>query len=204
MQIIAGELRGRRLHAPRDSRTRPTSGRAREALFSWLGWRIEGASVADLFAGSGALGIEALSRGAVHALFVENAPAALRALRRNLEELELGASARVLSQDVRRALPSLARERAAFDVVFADPPYAAREWMGLAEQREFVELLCPGGVLVVERARRGAAEPAARIVHGLRELVLRESRSYGETVLDWYDLRDPAEGNGERSEETEA
>jgi 16S rRNA (guanine(966)-N(2))-methyltransferase RsmD len=149
--------------------------------------------VADLFAGSGALGIEALSRGAAHALFVENSAHALRALRRNIEELDVVTQARVLAQDVRRALPALVRERAEFDVIFADPPYAAREWMGLAEQREFVELLCPGGVLVVERARRGAPEPAAHVVHGLRELVLRESRGYGETMFDWYDLREETE-----------
>jgi len=200
MQIISGELGGRRLHTPRDARTRPTSGRAREALFSWLGFRVDGATVADLFAGCGALGIEALSRGAAHAVFVENAPAALRALRRNLDELDLAASARVLAWDVRRALPALRREDVAFDIVLADPPYAAAEWKGLAEQREFVELLSPGGVLVIERARRGFQDPAPRIAHGQRELVLRESRGYGETMFDWYDLRDPSDAPGEEAE----
>ena len=117
MRVIAGEFKGRRLHAPRGARTRPTADRVREALFSMLG-DVSGARVLDLYAGSGALGIEALSRGAETALFVERDQAALAALRRNLDAV--GAHADVRRQDVLRFL---ARPEGTFDLVFCDPPY---------------------------------------------------------------------------------
>jgi 16S rRNA (guanine966-N2)-methyltransferase len=117
MRVIAGEFKGRRLHTARGTGTRPTADRVREALFSMLG-DVSGARVLDLYAGSGALGIEALSRGAGSALFVERDRGALAALRRNLDAV--GADAEVRSQDV---LGFLARADGVFDLVFCDPPY---------------------------------------------------------------------------------
>jgi 16S rRNA (guanine966-N2)-methyltransferase len=117
VRIVAGEFKGRRLHAPRGARTRPTADRVREALFSMLG-DVTGARVLDLYAGSGALGIEALSRGAEAAVFVERDPRALAALRRNLDAVD--AVAEVRQQDVVRFL---ARPEGKFDLVFCDPPY---------------------------------------------------------------------------------
>jgi 16S rRNA (guanine966-N2)-methyltransferase len=117
MRVVAGEFMGRRLHAPRGARTRPTADRVREALFSMLG-DVSGARVLDLYAGSGALGIEALSRGAASAVFVERDRRALAALRRNLAVV--GAEAAVRPQDVARFL---ARPEGMFDLVFCDPPY---------------------------------------------------------------------------------
>ena len=117
MRVVAGEFKGRRLVAPRGSRTRPTADRVREALFSMLG-DVAGARVLDLYAGSGALGIEALSRGAESAVFVERDRAALSALERNLEAT--GAPGEVRRQDVARFL---ARPEGTFDLVFCDPPY---------------------------------------------------------------------------------
>jgi 16S rRNA (guanine966-N2)-methyltransferase len=117
VRVIAGEFKGRRLHTARGSRTRPTADRVREALFSMLG-DVSGARVLDLYAGSGALGIEALSRGAETAVFVERDQAALSALRRNLDAV--GAHADVRRQDVVRFL---ARPAGTFDLVFCDPPY---------------------------------------------------------------------------------
>jgi 16S rRNA (guanine966-N2)-methyltransferase len=117
VRVVAGAFKGRRLHAPRGHRTRPTADRVREALFSILG-PVEGLRVLDLYAGSGALGIEALSRGAGSALFVERDRGALAALRRNLDAV--GADAEVRSQDV---LGFLARADGVFDLVFCDPPY---------------------------------------------------------------------------------
>src|SRR5499427_9858939 len=96
MRVVSGELRGRRLLAAPGRETRPTSDRAKAGLFDWIGPRVAGARVLDLFAGTGALGIEALSRGAREAVFVERSRGALRALRRNLDELALGERARVL------------------------------------------------------------------------------------------------------------
>ena len=117
MRVVAGAFKGRPLRAPRGLRTRPTADRVREALFSMLG-DVQGARVLDLFAGSGALGIEALSRGATAATFVESDPAALTAIHRNLDAV--GAEAEVRRQD---ALRFLARSRQAYDLVFLDPPY---------------------------------------------------------------------------------
>jgi 16S rRNA (guanine966-N2)-methyltransferase len=117
VRVVAGEFKGRRLQAPRGARTRPTADRVREALFSMLG-DVSGARVLDLYAGSGALGIEALSRGAESAVFVERDRAALAALERNLEAT--GARGQVRRQDVARFL---ARSEGTFDLVFCDPPY---------------------------------------------------------------------------------
>jgi 16S rRNA (guanine966-N2)-methyltransferase len=117
MRVVAGEYRGRRLQAPRGTSVRPTSDRVREALFSILG-DIEGLRVLDLFAGSGALAIEALSRGAASATLVENDRAALDAIRANLAPLE-GANAEIVRAD---ALAWLGGRRGPFDLVFADPP----------------------------------------------------------------------------------
>jgi len=130
LRVVSGEFKGRRLAAPRGSRTRPTADRVREALFSMLG-DVGGAHVLDLYAGSGALGIEALSRGADSAVFVERDPRAAAAIRRNLESL--GVEARVARQDV---LGFLGREQGPFDLVFCDPPYdsASRLSGALAER----------------------------------------------------------------------
>jgi 16S rRNA (guanine966-N2)-methyltransferase len=117
LRVVAGSFKGRRLVAPRGARTRPTADRVREALFSMLG-EVGGARVLDLYAGSGALGIEALSRGAESATFVDRDPRAVAAIERNLASL--GLEARVARQDVLRFL---ARTDGAFDLVFCDPPY---------------------------------------------------------------------------------
>jgi 16S rRNA (guanine966-N2)-methyltransferase len=117
LRVVAGKFKGRRLSAPRGTRTRPTADRVREALFSMLG-DVGGARVLDLYAGSGALGIEALSRGAEGVVFVERDAQALAAIERNLAAV--GAEATVVRQDVMRFL---ARADGAFDLVFCDPPY---------------------------------------------------------------------------------
>lgn len=125
MRVIGGADRGRRLAAPRGMRTRPTADRVREALFDILGPSVTGLRVLDLFAGTGAVGIEALSRGAARAVFVERDRAALRALRANLAALRLPHErARVVAGDVLSVIPALAPSEAAFDLVFLDPPYA--------------------------------------------------------------------------------
>ncbi|RMF11722.1 MAG: 16S rRNA (guanine(966)-N(2))-methyltransferase RsmD, partial [Alphaproteobacteria bacterium] len=123
MRIIAGRFKGRRLFAPRSDRIRPTTDRMRETLFNLLthgiGFPFDGARAADIFAGTGALGLEALSRGASHVTFVENHPASLALLADNVRALECETSARILRQDARR-LPTA---RDPFDLVFLDPPY---------------------------------------------------------------------------------
>jgi 16S rRNA (guanine966-N2)-methyltransferase len=122
MRIVGGELGGRRLAVPKDARVRPTSDRVREAWMSILGDALEGARVLDLFAGSGALGLEALSRGAVSAEFVEMHQASLEALRANVAALGVEDRATVRRGDAIRFVEKLAA--GAYDVAFADPPYA--------------------------------------------------------------------------------
>lgn len=138
LRIIGGDFRGRRLNFPDGRGLRPTADRVRETLFNWLQGQVRGRRVLDLFAGSGALGIEALSRGAAEVIFVEQARVAAAKLRENLALLEVGAAADVVQAD---ALRWLAGPRAPFDLVFLDPPFAA----GLLGNA--CELLESGGTL---------------------------------------------------------
>jgi 16S rRNA (guanine(966)-N(2))-methyltransferase RsmD len=174
MRVIAGDLGGRRLQAPRGSSTRPTSDRVREALFAMLG-ELGGARVLDLFAGSGALGIEALSRGAEQAVFVERDEPALRALAANLEALELGkARAQVRRAEARAALRIARRRKETYDLIFIDPPYSqARDW-GPELSAALPPLLRPAARVVVESDRRVPME---------LELALERERRYGDTSI---------------------
>jgi 16S rRNA (guanine966-N2)-methyltransferase len=169
VRVIAGELGGRRLRAPRGAATRPTSDRVREALFSMLG-DVGGLRVLDLFAGSGALGIEALSRGAAHATFVERSAPALAALRANLASLRLEARARVHAGDALTAL----RGAGPYDLVFLDPPYAAAEALASELSRALPAVLAAGARVVSESDRR--APPALA-------LPLARERRYGDTLI---------------------
>jgi 16S rRNA (guanine966-N2)-methyltransferase len=123
MRIIAGALRGRRIEAPEGLATRPTSDRLRETLFNVLAPRIQGAAFLDLYAGSGAVGVEALSRGARQVIFVERAPAALKVLRTNLEQLGLTSGYRVRAERAASFLRGPRADAMEFDLVFLDPPY---------------------------------------------------------------------------------
>lgn len=169
MRVVAGRFGGRRLTAPRGAATRPTADRVREALFSVLG-DVSGLTVLDLFAGSGALGIEALSRGAGSAVFVERAAPALAALRENLEAL--GIEAEVHRGDARAFARNAARDRRAYDLVFLDPPYREAEQIG--REAPLAELIAPGGRLVAESDRR-APLPI--------DLPISFERRYGDTVI---------------------
>jgi 16S rRNA (guanine966-N2)-methyltransferase len=153
MRIIAGAFGGRRLRAPRGRGVRPSGERLREAWFSILGPRLEGATVLDLFAGSGALGLEALSRGAEHADFVERRPSALAALRANITALGVAGRTAVHKRDALQFASALPPK--SYDVVFADPPYAtdaAHELVTCFRQSPF------GGVLGVEHAARESVD----------------------------------------------
>jgi 16S rRNA (guanine966-N2)-methyltransferase len=177
-RIIAGALKGRRLATPPGDRTRPTSDRVREALFNSLapGGDLEGLRFADLYAGSGAVGIEAISRGAEHALFVESHPLTAKLLRRNLADLAVG-DCLVISAPVEKALASAPAEP--YDIVFADPPYAVTDQAVAAMLESLVEhgWLAPDADVVVERAGRDASVPwPAKIAQD-------RVRRYGTTAL---------------------
>lgn len=173
MRVIAGRLGGRRLNAPVGRTTRPTSDRVREALFSMLG-DLHDASVLDLFAGSGALGIEALSRGARRAVFVERDPKALSTLRANLRSLGLDESeAHVRPGDALGALRTARARHETYDLVFLDPPYARSPELGEAVAAH-LPFVCPGGRVVVESDRRAPLE---------LPLPVLAKRRYGDTQI---------------------
>jgi 16S rRNA (guanine966-N2)-methyltransferase len=175
LRVIAGTLGGRRIQAPKGRSTRPTSDRVRESLFNLLGALPSEAIVLDLYAGSGALGIEALSRGAVHATFVERGHAARRTLRANLEALGLSSRARVVAGD---AMTSDAWARGPFDLIFADPPYDAAVQHRLVEKA--ASILRADGVVALEHSARGPAPEAPET------LALWKSRRYGDTEVTLY------------------
>ncbi|WP_437621733.1 16S rRNA (guanine(966)-N(2))-methyltransferase RsmD [Sorangium sp. So ce1151] len=179
MRVIAGRLGGRRLAAPRGEGTRPTADRVREALFSSLG-DVTGALVCDLYAGTGALGIEALSRGARRAVFVESGRPALATIRDNLAALGLDEAARVVPLPVERAL-DLLRDEGPFDLALLDPPYAALAKAAAAAARLAgpLGLLAPAGRLVLEHARR---DPSPAIAG----LTCAAVRTYGDTAVSFY------------------
>jgi 16S rRNA (guanine966-N2)-methyltransferase len=148
MRVVAGSARGRRLEAPPGHETRPTTDRVREAVFNalWSRGLVEDADALDLFAGSGALGIEALSRGAAHVTFVDDDPRARRAVERNLAATALADRATVVADRAQRFLARLPSPATRFDLAFCDPPYAFDGWAELLGQ-------LPADVVVVESDR---------------------------------------------------
>jgi 16S rRNA (guanine966-N2)-methyltransferase len=176
MRIIAGAARGRRLVAPAGDTVRPTADRVREALFSSLAPLLPGATVLDAFAGSGALGLEARSRGAAHVTLVEQDRRALVALRRNVDTVALGASD-VVAGDVLRMAATGRIAGAPFDLVLLDPPYALSEDQLARLLADLEASLAGGATVVVERA---ASAPAPRWPASLRAV---SERRYGSTRL---------------------
>jgi 16S rRNA (guanine966-N2)-methyltransferase len=180
-RIVAGAHGGRRLATPSGRATRPTSDRVREALFNSLAADVEltGARFADLYAGSGAVGLEAASRGAAHVLLVEADARTARTARANIDALGVVALVRLVVGRVENVVAS--RPEAPYDIVFADPPYAA----GDAELARVLDALAdngwlvPGATVVVERASRSRPPPWPTAVRPVR------GRRYGETTL-WY------------------
>jgi len=188
-RIIAGAHGGRRLAAPVGVQTRPTSDRVREAYFSALGTLtdVDGARFVDLYAGSGAVGLEALSRGAAYAMLVEADGRAARAIRDNIVTLRVGAAARLVTGKVAQVLAA-PPDGGPFDVVFADPPYAVSDDEVSEAQQALMDngWLAEGAVVTFERSTRTAVrgEPLSW-VDGITP---ERSRRYGETTL-WYGRR---------------
>lgn len=175
MRVIAGTYRGRPLVAPRGNATRPTADRVREALFSTLG-DMSGLEVLDLFAGSGALAIEALSRGAASATLVDSAASAITAIRRNLETLGMTADVRAASATAfLRTARSHGRQ---YDLVFLDPPYRRASSLGGELSIALAPVLATGARVVSESDRREPLE---------LELPLSDERVYGDTLIRIHD-----------------
>ena len=183
MRVVAGKWGGRTIRAPRGTSVRPTTDRVREAVFAILGDDVEGSVVLDLFAGTGAMAIESLSRGAAGAVLVESSPAALNALRANLAALE-AEDALCLPLDYREAVRRLSSKGRTFDLVFLDPPYGKGLVGQAAELLSRAGILAPGAVVVAERASR---DPADTLPAAWRE---RADRRYGDTRITLYDIPD--------------
>jgi 16S rRNA (guanine966-N2)-methyltransferase len=177
MRLTGGLDRGRRLFVPRGARTRPTAAKVREAIFNILG--PPPGPVLDLYAGTGALGMEALSRGAPEAVFVERDTAALSALRRNLRETGFEGRATVFGGDVRGALRRLAGREEKFSWVFLDPPYI-KETEGVLGELAGSDLLTACAVVIVEHDKRHPSPESIGC------LFLTDRRQYGDTELSFY------------------
>jgi len=173
VRIVAGELKGRRLQAPRDG-TRPTADRVREALFSILG-DVSGLRVLDLFAGSGALGIEALSRGAAEAVFVDNSPRAVAAVKANLQALSLEA---MVHRRAALAFLDGASGKERFDLLFCDPPYDAAGRLAGPLAERLAPILSENARIVTESDKRSPL---------LLPLPLLRERTYGDTRIAVHD-----------------
>lgn len=174
IRVAGGIYKGRELQTLRGMETRPTTGRVREAIFSILQHDIADAAVLDLFSGSGALAIEAISRGAASAVLVEKHGKAAGIIKSNLKKLNL--SLRILVEDYQKALKRLEEEGAAFDLIFADPPYALISPDELAEELMKYSLVKPGTMLILEHA--GNIQPADdRVI---------KTRRFGDSAITIY------------------
>ncbi len=179
MRLTGGLDRGRKVRAPRGLHTRPTASRVREALFNILGPPVD-AVVLDLFAGTGALGLEALSRGAASAVFVERDSRALAVLSRNLKELGFQDRAQVKPTNVHAALLRLAQEANRFNWVFIDPPYATPDARRALEGLAGCSFLDKGVIIVVEHDKRNVPPD------DVGNIRMTDRRFYGDTGLSFY------------------
>ena len=180
MRIITGSARGCRLKTPKGMSTRPTSDRIKESLFNILGNRVYDCRVLDLFAGTGNLGLEALSRGAVEAVLIDKATAPL--IRENAVHTKLLERAEIRAGDVTAELGRLARGGRQFDLIFCDPPYRKGLWEQALQIIDRTELLAPGGILIVEQGGEENVIPELQTLNNVM------TRTYGRTTqLRFYE-----------------
>ena len=177
MRIIAGAMRGQRLETPAGERVRPTLDRVREALFNILAPDLEGATFLDLYAGSGAIGIEALSRGATRAVFIDNHPQSARCIRKNLTNTRCEDRGTCMSY---RMPEDLKRIPGTFSLIFADPPFDYGDYPGLIEAIANANVLAAGGTLIIEHGFKSDLPEVAG------HLTRTQERRYGKTELTFY------------------
>ena len=181
MRVIAGNAKGHRLKVPKGRALRPTADRVKEALFNILPHDLSGYKVLDLFAGTGSLSVEALSRGAADAVLVETSHGAVKTIRENLEVLGLSHRSRVWVAPVFKSARQLARRGEKFDLIFLDPPYE-KDWVGKSLRAiDQEQLLRAGGTLVVEHSIR------EQVQEQYGSLALKDQRKYGTTLLSFFE-----------------
>ena len=177
MRIIAGAFKGRKLHPPSDKSVRPTPDRVKEALFSILGNHVNDAIVVDLFAGSGSLGLEALSRGALRCYFGDNSRDSIRLIHENVSHCKAESASRIIFGDYRNVLGQIKEK---IDIVFLDPPYGKNLWEEVVELLSESKLMNEDGLAVLEHPKE---IELPQEIHGFRKI--KEAR-YGTVVLSIY------------------
>ncbi len=194
MRIISGQLGGRKLLSVSGNRTRPTSDKVRESIFNILSSRIEDAVVLDLFAGTGALGIESVSRGAATVVCIDNSPAAVRAIQNNLNAFSLGSIVKIIPWDISRNLNCIRSPQPHYDLVFMDPPYGR----GLIEKTlrnlHGSQSVKPDATLVVEHSSRES------IPKDLPFVSITAQRKYGKTLVSFLTYMVSTQSNRDRKE----
>jgi 16S rRNA (guanine966-N2)-methyltransferase len=195
MHIFSGVYKSRKILTPKGQKTRPTSGRLREALFNICQSHVEGASFLDLFAGSGAMGLEALSRGAQQAVFVDNSRESMRCIQANLTTLELSKLGEILYLDVFEAMKKLAKRGVQFDLIYADPPYGDQHQCEISLSHKVLTLLDdlvdqkyyllkPDGMLFLEDSLESLPQEQE-----FKHLILKDKRHMGRSALQHWALK---------------
>ena len=191
LRVVAGVQKGRRLKRPMGPGLRPTSARVKEALFSIIADRLPNAQVLDLYAGTGALGLEALSRGAREVVFVENQESTINVLRENIQNCSLTQCCTIIAKDVETFLttPSSPNDTTTFDLVFADPPYEISNLDPLLSKLDAAQRITRNGFVVVEHFKKTLLP--------LRTGQLQQSKQsrYGDTMLSFYQFIPPSTEN---------
>ncbi|KIL35251.1 DNA methyltransferase [Cohnella kolymensis] len=198
MRVISGQAKGHPLKAVPGSNTRPTTDKVKESMFSIIGPYFDEERVLDLFAGTGALGIEALSRGAGSAVFIDANSQSVEVVRRNLESTKLSGKAEVYRNDSRRALKALERKGVPFHIVFLDPPYVMKDCDELLKEMASRGLLADGALVVVEH------HPDVKYEDRFAGFERTRYAEYGETALSIYTYQMPAEAEEELGHDSEA
>lgn len=186
MRIIAGLAKGRKLLPPEGMETRPTLDRVKEAMFSMIQFRLVDAEALDVFAGTGSLGLEAVSRGAKNCILVDKRPSTYERLEKNVESLQFSEKCRCLNMDSYEALRYLTKEKAKFDIIFLDPPYL-KEMIPPA-----VELICSGDLLRKDGIIVTKIDSSENIYEGNGVIVLKKYKKYGNTTVCLYDYDNTA------------
>ena len=197
MRVVSGTARGRSLKAVPGKGTRPTTDKVKEALFSMIGPYFEGGHVLDLFAGTGGLGIEALSRGMDRGIFIDMDPKAIEVIKQNLQTTQLAKMAEVYRNDAKRAIKALAKRGTRFSLVFLDPPYRMSDADELVVELEEKQLLSPDIIVVIEHDA-GVSYPDR-----IGKLDLWKRSVYGETIISVYHYKECMEMDTEQKEDAE-
>ncbi|SEO57418.1 16S rRNA (guanine(966)-N(2))-methyltransferase RsmD [Propionispora vibrioides] len=180
MRIITGSARGARLKAPRGMETRPTADRVKESVFNILGTRVREARVLDLFAGTGNLGLEALSRGAKSAVFVDNGSSSVAVIRDNACHTKLQDRTVIYRKDVYKAIEAAIHNRQIFDMIFSDPPYNKGLAVATIDKLDAAGILAPDGIIVIEHSCHEALDAKWSCLRKIR------NEKYGETMVSFF------------------